>query len=1266
MSDADLDAQKIYLCRECDGDVFSRECDLNAHVKKKHYEYRNQTNLEIVHHCIYDKACGQSHWQDALTFLNDFQWDAPPYRSTMISKINHRLEANIIDTFHTVTHASTEACKEVKHHKDNSKTDYDADPIIALQVLFERLVLFPLPPSESPNRTNKHNGARHASVNRTIHERLRLFKQGRIRELYQESNAVVSKSPRDMATNADKLQKNAQLAIDLDNVKSANLRLTKTAPVAIIDDARLKALQALHPPSLQRGVTKSRRSTRFSHNRRKIHFTAQQIIRVLSRLHRGKAAGLYGDSLDIYIKSARRLNLNKEEDVIKAQRLAKLFSNVANSDIPTRFQAVLRKTYLVALEKDPDDRLKLRPLGVPSAIRRIATAAVLSEYSSTLADNLLPFNFAIGVSGGCDFITKTMQLGVDKYITEREQKQQLPTRALVSLDLVNMFNAISREELRQIISDEFPALESLADMLYEKDGETYVRMGDGTWAVINVTEGFSQGCPLSPVFAALVLNAILRQLQPELEARARSRLARGDKGDDGKGSIALLMAYVDDVNILLHHEDINWFLKRFVELAGPRGGKLNTLKTRILTSTSHESLVDKMKASPNTTTQSMGHDLDKAIESYSRAKDTNGNMTKVEVVDGLRVLGVPIGSATFCASFLETALKKATSDTHKILEGLEDVQSMVRVYNMCTVHKLTHLFGTDVINTPTATLPSNYFLWNSTMTTNFSTMTNSFLQSAIESEPLPPHAELITSMSVKAGGLGLQHPRTCAVAQFMLTTKRCLQYCHDGVWLGYNKPRPKLPHTITHLFNDWKSSETRTLANFRSYAQDFADTCCGSPDLVDQFVYEASINKCRETMREHAAKMTREFTLEQTAPPHVRPKLNNMLLEETSMALMSMPRLEPRNRMKNVTFCTAMKRKLRLVVIKDHHAFRCKCNAKVDPWGDHCLGCKVNHKTALSNACRDGIHDILKRILPVTKMIHTGAQMEKEVSNIVRSLPNLKPFDLSIRLNHLLTQGAWQIPFARIGFDVVLIHSNKPAPLHPSTETATINETDLRLREGERKKFVRRTGGTNDITAKTLSADEVIGEINDANYSFLPIAIGPHGEIGSIFRRFWDGSDPLPLPHFGDDRPEAKRAAERAISIHTPWNILGKADARWKTEKGSSLFDGSYLSPLPSTWAKQQLGLICSSQLANHINTSFNHLVYDPKRSFDDDERFDEGDWDDPDELDWNWIDVDFLDGQNSKDRATTPAVSTRTPSRGETVCAGSSCDELSSNTRSR
>ncbi len=87
-----------------------------------------------------------------------------------------------------------------------------------------------------------------------------------------------------------------------------------------------------------------------------------------------------------------------------------------------------------------------------------------------------------------------MQLGVEKYISDRESSGRLPSRALVSLDIVNMFNAISRERLREIIAADFPSLEGFADMLYDEDGETYVIMEDGSWSVIPVTEGFAQGC----------------------------------------------------------------------------------------------------------------------------------------------------------------------------------------------------------------------------------------------------------------------------------------------------------------------------------------------------------------------------------------------------------------------------------------------------------------------------------------------------------------------------------------------------------------------------------------------------------------------------------------------------------------------------------------------------------------------------------------------------------------------------------------------------
>jgi len=90
----------------------------------------------------------------------------------------------------------------------------------------------------------------------------------------------------------------------------------------------------------------------------------------------------------------------------------------------------------------------------------------------------------------------------------------------------------------------------------------------------------------------------------------------------------------------------------------------------------------------------------------------------------------------------------------------------------------------------------------------------------------------------------------------------------------------------------------------------------------------------------------------------------------------------------------------------------------------------------------------------------------------------------------------------------------------------------------------------------------VIGEINDANQCLIPIAIGPVGEIGSTFRRFWDGSDPLPLPPFEEAQSQARQAAIQARSLQIPWNTLGNADERWKTEHDGALFGGSYLCAL--------------------------------------------------------------------------------------------------------
>ena len=125
-----------------------------------------------------------------------------------------------------------------------------------------------------------------------------------------------------------------------------------------------------------------------------------------------------------------------------------------------------------------------------------------------------------------------------------------------------MFNAVSRKRLREIIAEEFSTLEGFADLLHDTAAETFVKFENGSWRVIMVEEGFSQGCPCSPLFAAIVLNTILRKLQRELDEKSTLRLKKGNIGDDSRGTVALALtaAYVDDVNALVNTKDVEFFL----------------------------------------------------------------------------------------------------------------------------------------------------------------------------------------------------------------------------------------------------------------------------------------------------------------------------------------------------------------------------------------------------------------------------------------------------------------------------------------------------------------------------------------------------------------------------------------------------------------------------------------------------------------------------------------------------------------------------------
>ena len=144
---------------------------------------------------------------------------------------------------------------------------------------------------------------------------------------------------------------------------------------------------------------------------------------------------------------------------------------------------------------------------------------------------------------------------------------------------------------------------------------------------------------------------------------------------------------------------------------------------------------------------------------------------------------------------------------------------MLRVFKTCTVHKITHLFASDVASSPVSSLPSAWNLWSSDLCNRFSTMINDFLQSLMAVHSIPAHSHILATLSLSNGGLGLQHPRLSAIPTFMLTTKRAINFATKGIHLPMTPSAICLPPSITNLYSNWDSAGTtcRTFQAFQKY-----------------------------------------------------------------------------------------------------------------------------------------------------------------------------------------------------------------------------------------------------------------------------------------------------------------------------------------------------------------------------------------------------------------------------------------------------------------
>ncbi len=107
----------------------------------------------------------------------------------------------------------------------------------------------------------------------------------------------------------------------------------------------------------------------------------------------------------------------------------------------------------------------------------------------------------------------------------------------IFFNLTNQFNSISHEAFFNVIAKSFPEKLPLTTLFYDHTGIVHHKWADVT-----------QGCPLSPIFASLVVTNLLQPLDIELRIRATTWLLNGDHCNDGFGGTTHLLEYVDNIS----------------------------------------------------------------------------------------------------------------------------------------------------------------------------------------------------------------------------------------------------------------------------------------------------------------------------------------------------------------------------------------------------------------------------------------------------------------------------------------------------------------------------------------------------------------------------------------------------------------------------------------------------------------------------------------------------------------------------------------------